>query len=351
MRLQRPLTRQGFPLGSVVTRLGLFALALLLLICHGQPAFAGDSEPSRAAPEDRLPTGRGVQLRQLSVWDQNPRAALVMSSAALLLCVVVTGLWLEHRRRRHSELAAKHHLAALAHVDRRIVLGELAASLAHQLSQPLAAILRNADAAKMLLASNPHADWRIEEIIDDIRNSDKRAGEIIRRLRSLLKQKELEREPVDLNAVARDTVDLVAPDVARKGVRLDFHASGALPMVMGDRVHLEQVLLNLVINAMDAIDGSGIDRRVVKVATAVEKDRVAVSVTDNGPGIPSSSLSEVFEPFFTTKSDGMGIGLSIARSIVEAHEGRITAENNSNGGATVRFSLPALQRPKETFRD
>jgi signal transduction histidine kinase len=269
-------------------------------------------------------------------------------SAVLVLGLLAGGLLLEHRRRR-AELDARRYLATMAHLDRRAAMGELAASLAHELHQPLGAILRNAEAAMMLLASgSPAPVQELQEIVEDIRKDDKRAGDLIRRMRTLLRRRELETQLVELNAVARDTIELVAPEAASKGVRVDVEESIDSSMVVGDRVYLQQVLLNLVLNSMDAMADMPAHRRRLLVRTARNNGHVDVSVEDTGRGIAAAALPYVFEPFFTTKPEGMGMGLSIARRIVQAHDGRIVAGNNAEGGATVRFSLPGESPEKGT---
>lgn len=272
-------------------------------------------------------------------------------AAILVSSILAGGLLMEHRRRRRAELDARRYLATLAHMDRRAAMGELAASLAHELNQPLGAILRNAEAAKMLLASGAPQLQELQEIVEDIRKDDKRAGELIRRMRTLLRRRELEAQPVELNAVARDTIELVAPEAASKGVRVDVEESAGPSVVIGDRVYLQQVLLNLVLNSMDAMAATASDRRRLIVRTVRNNGQVDVSVKDTGPGIEPNALSHIFEPFFTTKPDGMGMGLSIARRIVDAHHGRIVAENNADGGATVRFSLRVRPQEKDDAHD
>jgi len=235
----------------------------------------------------------------------------------------------------------------MAHMDRRAAMGELTTSLAHELNQPLAAILRNAEAAKMQLTSGLPSLSELDEIVEDIRKDDKRATDLIRRMRTLLRRRELEALPVDVNALARETIDLVAPEAASKGVRVELEAPNGVGLVTGDRVHLQQVLLNLVLNGIDAMTTTPADRRRLTVRTSSANGHVEVSVKDTGRGIPADALSRIFEPFFTTKEDGMGMGLSIARSIIEAHDGRLVAENNAGAGATVRFSLPVRLADKE----
>jgi signal transduction histidine kinase len=249
--------------------------------------------------------------------------------------------WMRERRRRlRAEAESRGHLAALSHLDRHAMVGELSASLAHELGQPLAAILRNTEAARLLLASSPARDPRIDEIVDDIHRSDRRALEIIRRMRDLLKRREIERQTVDLNRVAHESAALVRPAAARRGVRLALEPWPSELMVTGDRVFLEQVLLNLLMNSVEALTAAPAAGRRVVVRSAHDHGYAVLSVSDTGPGIPHASLGRVFEPFFTTKADGMGIGLSISRSIVEAHDGRIAADNNPDGGVTVQVWLP-----------
>jgi signal transduction histidine kinase len=295
--------------------------------------------------DDRLPPGSVVRFQK--VTPRNWAREMTAAAMILVLSVLSGVLVLEHRRRSRAEIEARRYLATMAHMDRQAAMGELTTSLAHELNQPLAAILRNAEAAKMQLASGSPALHELEEIVEDIRKDDKRAADLIRRMRTLLRRRELEALPVNMSALARETIDLVAPEAASKSVRVDLEVGSGAAVVTGDRVHLQQVLLNLVLNGMDAMTGTPSDRRRLTVRTATANGYVDMSVKDTGRGIPSDSVSRIFEPFFTTKTDGMGMGLSIARSIIEAHEGRIVAENNVDGGATVRFSLPVRLADKE----
>jgi signal transduction histidine kinase len=272
---------------------------------------------------------------------------IAATAVILLLSVLTAGLLLEHRRRYRAEMAARQYLATMAHMDRRAAMGELTTSLAHELNQPLAAILRNAEAARLLLRSPVLNRQELIDIVDDIRRDDRRASELIRRMRSMLVRGEMETQPVDLNQVARDTVELVTPEASFKGVQMDLHAAASSGVVTGDRVHLQQVLLNLILNGLDAMTSVATDRRRLLVRTAAAAGYVEVSVTDTGGGIAEGTLARIFEPFFSTKRDGMGLGLSIARTIVDAHDGRIVAANNASGGATIRFAIPALASSRE----
>jgi len=247
-------------------------------------------------------------------------------------------------QRRQTEQALRQQREMLAHVGRISLLGELAVSLAHEINQPLAAILRNAGAARLLLAA-PTADLEeLRAIIAEIKADSKRGGQVIDRLRSLLKRRELAIEPLHLAEVIRAVLPLVEPDAAARRVTLQFEkAPAALPLVNGNRVHLQQVLLNLLMNALAALDGVSDRPPVIRVRVrAGAAGRVRLEVTDSGSGVPAANLPLLFAPFFTTKPDGMGVGLAISRTIIDAHGGHIGAENNPDGGATFWFELPAL---------
>jgi two-component system, LuxR family, sensor kinase FixL len=248
------------------------------------------------------------------------------------------------RKQAQIELDLLHR--ELAHADRVSLLGQLASALAHELNQPLGAILRNAEAAEILLQSTvPHLE-ELRAIVKDIHNDDRRAVQVIDRLRALLKRRKLELQSVSVSGLVQDVITLVNSDAAARHVLLDHTVAPELPSVWGDKVHLSQVLLNLVINGMDAVDGLPDDRRRVAISAAFDRnDTVAVSVADSGRGISPEFIEKVFDPFFSTKSNGMGIGLSVSKTIVEAHGGRLLAKNNPDRGATFYFSLSATRKP------
>jgi PAS domain S-box-containing protein len=236
----------------------------------------------------------------------------------------------------------------LAHFARVTTLGELTASLAHELSQPLTAILANAQAAERLIASgqtelltfSPELE-EIRAILHDIAADDKRAVELIHRLRSLLKKGELDRQALEVNEMVRQAVDLVAHDATMRQVALGLDLEPALPRVSGDRVQLQQVVLNFILNGLDAVGPRAPEDRHLLVRTRrMDAHTVEVAVRDSGSGIDPNRLGRIFEPFYTTKPNGLGLGLSISRSIIEAHGGRVAAANNPDGGATFSFTLP-----------
>jgi signal transduction histidine kinase/integral membrane sensor domain MASE1 len=247
--------------------------------------------------------------------------------------------------RRRAEEDARRSRDELAHFLRVSTVGELTTSLAHELNQPLTAILANAQAARQLLESKQDHD-EMREILTDIIEEDKRAGEVIRRLRELLRKGAPEYAPLDLTVLAAEVLGLVASDATIRNMPIRLDLSKEPAPVRGDRVQIQQVVLNLVLNAMDAMTEVPADRRLVLVTTTVAADEGAVhlAVRDTGPGLRLADPEGVFEPFFTTKAAGMGMGLSIARSIVAAHGGRIWARDNAGPGATFTFSLPLARR-------
>jgi PAS domain S-box-containing protein len=230
----------------------------------------------------------------------------------------------------------------LAHAARLAVVGELTASIAHEINQPLGAILSNADAATILLESDSPPLDELRNILADIHNDDVRASETIRHIRSLTRKHEMEMESLELNEVASEVLRLISTEARRRNVSLRTDLSAESAIIFGDRVHLQQVLMNLILNGLEAVaDMPQAQRQLVVRTRNVDRHTVQISVTDSGRGIPSERLPRLFESFYTTKENGMGLGLAIARSIVEAHGGEILAENNhEGGGATFRFDLP-----------
>ena len=243
--------------------------------------------------------------------------------------------------RRNVERATARQRDDLAHLSRVAMLGELSGSLAHELNQPLTAILSNAQAAQRFLAQSPPRIDKLAEILTDIVKSDHRAEAVIQRLRSLLRKEESQRHPLDINEVVEESMRLMRSDLLSRQVVVSTDLADALPAVSGDRNQLQQVLLNFVINGCDAMDGQEVDRRLLVRTQTTVHGNVEVSVVDRGAGIPMANLERIFEPFVTTKATGMGLGLAICRSIVEAHGGRLWATNNADCGATLHCELPA----------
>jgi PAS domain S-box-containing protein len=253
------------------------------------------------------------------------------------------GASLDITARKAAEADLLLHREELAHLSRVTMVGELSGSLAHELNQPLTAILSNAQAAQRHLAhAAPDLD-EVREILKDIVSEDKRAGEVIRRLRLLLRKGEVNHQPLDLSEVVEDVLKITRSDLVSRGVAVAIDTVAGLPAVAGDRVQLQQVLLNLVVNGCDAMtDGAGSgDRRLTVRVYRDDVRGVRVSVSDLGSGIPAEKLDGVFAPFFTTKAHGLGLGLAVCHTIIEAHGGRIWAENNAAPpGTTFHFTIP-----------
>jgi C4-dicarboxylate-specific signal transduction histidine kinase len=244
-------------------------------------------------------------------------------------------------RAEQAEQALRKTQAELAHVTRVTSLGELTASIAHEINQPLAAIAANADACLSWLGRTPPdlnaARRSVEWIVDD----GNRVSEVIRHIRALAKKTDIEKAPLDVNVVITEVMALVARELASQDVVLRMALAPALPAIYGDRVQLQQVIINLVMNGIEAMNAITGRARELLVGSGQDDARnVVVTVTDSGVGICDQDAERLFSPFFTTKSDGMGMGLSICRSIVEAHGGRLSVCRNESVGATFRFTLP-----------
>jgi PAS domain S-box-containing protein len=258
--------------------------------------------------------------------------------------VRMRGVALDITERWHAGQELQQLRQEIAHVSRVSIMGQLASALAHEINQPLGAILRNAEAAELFIRHESPDLNEICAILADIRKDDQRASAVISRMRALLKGHSLDARPIEVGELVGEVAALARVDAATRQVMLETNVSLGLPSVNGDRVHLEQVLLNLILNGMDALNGTTQnDRRVTVGARLDGPQSVQIAVSDTGSGIPADDLARVFEPFFTTKSHGMGMGLPISRTIIEAHGGRLWAENNSGGGATFRFTLRAAK--------
>jgi signal transduction histidine kinase len=299
--------------------------------------------------ESDLPPGSKILFREPSAWE---RYRWQIASIAIVLVVeaaLIVALLHERRRRRLAEMNAHQQLAELAHMNRRAAVGELSASIAHELTQPLGAILHNSEAAHSMLQTASPDLGELTDIMTDIERDDRRASEVIKRLRSLLSKTPAETRDVDLNEVVLEVFEFLSPQAAAHHVTLGTSLAPRPLLVSGDRVQLQQVILNLVMNGMEAIRSSASgERRITGRTRLLDGDTAEVAIEDSGPGIPPEKAQEIFEPFFTTKTTGMGMGLSIARTIVASHEGRIWAANRPDGGAVFRFTLPLGKAQRST---
>jgi signal transduction histidine kinase len=295
------------------------ALALVVAVTiwgavNGLGPFAG------GAPQD---TARGLQLFLIAV-----AVPLLLLAAALEERVSVAHDLREQRLQ-------------LAHLSRVALLGQLSGGLAHELNQPLTAILSNAQAAQRFLARPELDREELGEILRDIVAADQRAGEVIRSLRALFKRGETDFQALDVSELAREVLSIVHGDLVMRGVEVAPQLAAGLPQVQGDRVELQQVLLNLVVNACEAMGASAPERRHLTLRTAPDEDGVRISVIDRGPGFPPEQYQQLFQAFYTTKPQGLGLGLSISRSIVLAHRGRLWGSSIPGHGSGFHIYLPA----------
>jgi signal transduction histidine kinase len=337
------------PVGEATARLALRILdgedAAMIPVATGdfnKPVFDWRELQRFGISESSLPPRTEVRFREFGLWEQHSGAMTAIVAALLLQAVMIAWLLLERRRRRLAESELRQRLLEVVHLNRTAIAGALSASVAHELNQPLGAIQSSAEAAEIYLKAEPPNIARVEQILANIRRDDRRAADIISHLRALLKKKDAaDFQEFDFNEVVQDALQIIRPEALKRGVELTAsHANGSLPM-RGDRIHLQQVILNLAMNGMDAMQtcapGSG--RMSIQTALAGES-AIEVEVADSGTGIPQEKLNEVFDTFYTTKRHGTGLGLSIARTIVETYGGRIWAENRRGGGAAFRFTLP-----------
>jgi PAS domain S-box-containing protein len=245
---------------------------------------------------------------------------------------------------RESERRYRETLAGLAHANRVTAMGQLTASIAHEVNQPIAAAALNAEAALNWLAAQPSNLDRVREALRLIVADATRAGNVVAGIRSLIQKVPARRTFLDINEAIREVITLTRGEAAKAGVSVQTDLADGLPLVYGDRVQLQQVILNLIINAIEAMSGVAEIPRTLLISTAQAAPGIRVAMRDSGPGLDPASLEHLFNAFYTTKSGGMGMGLAICRSIIEAHDGRLSASANEPRGAVFQFTLP---RPRD----
>ena len=313
--------------------------------------------------ESRLPPDSVVRFRTPTLWDQYRwyfvgGLLVLLVQTALLTALLVSRAQRRRgdlafrdseRRRLKAELETQRQRVELSHALRVTTMGELTASMAHQLNHPLGSILLNAEAAGILLASGRLNDAGLKEMLDDIVSEADRAAQTIRRLQALFRKELGEPTLLDIEGLIAEVLALLASDLARKHVTVHFRRDGGLPMVLGDPIQLQQVILNLVVNAEEAIAAAGDGPRDVHIVTSVqEAGGIEIAVRDSGVGIDEGELSRIFEHFVTSKPQGLGMGLAISRSILDAHGGLIWATRNEDRGLTMHVQLPVPVQPERS---
>ena len=352
-RLRRPLPRRpaialALICGGVASFAGTIAAVIVSdpfttpLLCASATLIAAAVIPWGAAAQAGAAVINGVagSLAAILVADATPgRDAMVAMAVICGLSVYIAHV-LERQRAAEARArsALERHQAELAHVLRVSAMGEMAAQLAHELTQPLGAIANYAGGARLRLQAGPDPPAELIDVIDRIGREALRAGAIIRRLREFLQKTDPQRAPVDLNALVREVAALVEGETRERGIAVHLILHPDLPLVSADAVEIEQVLINLTRNAIEAMQAANGAAPLLSVETRAGRDAVEVFVRDTGPGIIAPP-SEIFEPFYTTKPGGLGMGLAICRTIVELHGGTLSA-SSAPDGASFRFTLP-----------
>ncbi|HYV83178.1 MAG TPA: ATP-binding protein [Pyrinomonadaceae bacterium] len=283
-------------------------------------------------------TGQGKVLGSFAMYYREPQAPAGSEARLTEVATHIAGIAIEHERAQNE---LQHTRSELAHVARVTTMGELAASIAHEVNQPLGAIVGNADICRNWLQEKDVDLKQVAEALEDISNDGHRASQIISRIRSLVKKHVPEKAPLNLSDVAREVIGLVGHEAQRKQVTIYSQLGESLPAVEADRVQLQQVLLNLCMNGIEAMHETAAYQRHLTVQTVVLNGNVLAAVSDRGMGIEPAKSEQLFKPFHTTKANGMGMGLAISRSIIESFGGKLWAESNAGGGAIFSFSLPA----------
>jgi len=301
--------------------------------------------------EKLLPPGTIVKFREPSAWDRYRWEIIGAAAIVLFQAALIFGLVFERNaRRRAAEQAAAaktetgRYREDLAHVVRVHTAGEMSVALAHEITQPLGAIENYALAARRRLKGEPPDLAHVADLLDKVVGQTARAGDVVTRMRGMVQRHQLEPKEVDVARAVRDCVEMVRTDCELRDIRIEFEAVGRLPPIVADEIHLQQVILNLLRNAMEAVERPepGVVKRVTVGVGRDDAGAVSVAVADRGPGIAEGDLERVFEPFYSTKPRGLGIGLAIGRKLIEAHGGALWAAHNPGGGAVLRFTLPVV---------
>ena len=292
--------------------------------------------------ESALPAGSELRFRESSAWEQYRWQIVIIAGVLLVQSLLIVGLLYEHRRRRHAETASRQRMSELAHMNRSSTAGELSASIAHEVKQPLAAITANGSAALRWLANATPDLGQVRAALEHILDAARHAGDVTDTIRALFKKSDGERFALNTNVVIEEILAVLRRDLQGRGVFVETRLRAGLSEIVANRVQLQQVILNLVVNAAEAMDFTTDRDRVLRV-TSEQQDQSGIQITveDSGPGMEPKNVELIFAPFYTTKPGGMGMGLAICRSIIEAHGGRLSAAPGSLGGLAMKISLPA----------
>ena len=296
-------------------------------------------------PETRLPAGSVVRYRGPSLWYEYRSTVLSALGVLVVQSLLIVGLLYQRRARQQAEFESRRNLALAADANRRQTMSALTSSIGHELGQPLTAIMHNAESLQLLVSADPVLSETINEILSDIHTGVVHAKQVIDRHRTMLRSRQLDMKPIEVHGVIRESLALVAHDMHMRQIEAAVSLSSTPCLISGDPVLLQQVLVNLLMNAIDAVAEMPSARRHVRIGTDVRATDVEISVSDRGIGLPVHINGKLFAPFVTTKAHGIGIGLTIVQNIVGAHGGTIEAHNNAEGGATFAFTLRRAEVP------
>jgi len=291
--------------------------------------------------ESRLPVGSEIRFRQLTIWDQYWQDILLIISAILIQSTLIGWLIYEHRRRQIAEALSLQRVNELARMNRFATAGALSASLAHEIRQPLTAILMTAATGVAYLKEKAPKVDELRRVLDDMIQETHRAEQIVAKVRAIFKGGASAKDAVDLNRLVEETLKLARQSIDSNNIVVNLQLDSACPPVRGDRIQLQQVVLNLISNAVEAMSNGAEQPRTLGIETSVDGASVLLTVSDTGPTMDPTVAAKMFEPLFTTKSNGMGIGLSLSKSIIGAHGGNLTAKLKSPRGLELRVSLPS----------
>ena len=288
----------------------------------------------------------GLGSREVRFRNKNGTAVTAVCSAEFIMfgserCVL--GVGLDVSERKEAEAQAGKLRDELAHLGRVSLLEALAGSLAHEIKQPLTAVMAHAETGRLLLANQAPNLAALREVLNDVVRDNKRAGEVVSRLRTLLKKSEAQHEPLDVNCMINHVAQLIEGNAIGRRITLTVELTRDMPIVLGDRIQIQQVAINLLMNAFDAVQPLEPSGRRVRLRSSCQDQQALIEVIDSGPGLSDEVLARIFEPFYTTKQEGIGLGLPICRTIVEAHGGTIEARRNTGYGMTFSVRLPFLQ--------